>query len=232
MSTSSSTTAAGSGIQKTGSNGAISRPQTVAAGRLQGAESQDFVLPRVHIYQGLPSEAKLYGKGFAPGDLINVVTNEKIVSTRFVPILGYKQWIKWKEPRGSGVEYNFREKSQVPAEDLTWEGDQAPTAQEYINYVVLFEDMQSPVILSFTKTGLNAGRAINTCESMRRNKAPGLYSIELQEKSNDKGAWLSPRVRPAGDPPANMAELAAMFFESMSGQEVKTSDPEFDPDAQ
>lgn len=218
------------------SNGALA-PNTPVAGRLQGAESSDLILPRVHIYQGVGNEAKQYGKGFKPGDMINTITGEKIKAAKFIPIMGYKQWIKWKEPRGSGMEYNFREKDQVPPEDLKWSDSPpaAPAAQEYINWISIFEGDFMPLVFSFTKTCLGVGKTINTCETMLRNKkSPGLYAIEMQEKSNDKGAWMSPRVRPLGDPSPEFLAVAMGIFNSISGQNVVTDVEEpsdFDPDA-
>jgi hypothetical protein len=203
--------------------------------RLDGADSGDLILPRVHVYQGLPTEAKLYGRGFNPGDMINTLTGEKIEATKFVPIMGHKQWIKWKEPRGAGIEYSHRNRDEVPVEDLQWADGQPPVAQEYINWVVLFEGQDVPMMFPFTKTALVAGRTINTLEGLRKNKGPGLYVIEFQEKSNDKGTWVAPRIRPAGDPSDEMRETVGMLFESLSGQTVTTNqdgDAEFDPDAQ
>jgi hypothetical protein len=213
---------------------AITKPIGQAS-RLEGAEAGDFVLPRIHIFQGLPAETKQYGK-FDQGDLINVLTNQKVSGTTFMPLFGFKQYIKWKEPRGSGLEYNLRDKRQVPPEDLTWSGDQPPVAQEYINWVVLFEGEDTPCILSFTKTSLNAGRTINTLEVMRAkaNKSPGQYRLEMQEKSNDKGAWVSPRISPAGEPSAELSATATAWFDTLNPQAVAEQNvpdakDEFDP---
>jgi hypothetical protein len=209
--------------------------------RLEGGDRDDQLVPRVHLYQGLPSEAKEYGKGFSPGDLINTVTREKIESRNFVPILGYKEWLKWKEPRGAGLEYKHRVKTDVPPEDLVWnEGEtdpkkRQPRATESINWVVLFEGQPIPLVLGFSRTCLNSGKAINTLETMRGNRGPGLYAFDTREKSNDQGAWLTPVIRPVGDPPEDLRSMATMLFESMSGTTIETNPPEssdgFDPDA-
>jgi hypothetical protein len=213
-------------------------PQSTAiaprsSSRLEGGDQGDLILPRVHIYQGLPAEAKQYGRGFNPGDMINTLTNEKIDSSRFVPIMGHKQWIKWKEPRGAGMEYSYRNKSEVPSDDLEWSGDTPPAAQEYINWIVLFEGQDVPMVFPFTKTSLKAGRTINTLESLRKSKTPGSYIIEMKEENNDKGTWMSPRVRPAGDPSPEMGETVEALYQSLSGRTVVAA-PEsgdFDPDA-
>jgi hypothetical protein len=197
--------------------------------RLEGADPNDFVLQRVHIFQGLPPEVKQYGKGFEPGDLINQLTNQKLPTNTFMPLFGFKQYIRWKEPRGSGLEYNYREKRQVPPADLEWSGDTPPIAQEYINWVVIFAGEDSPCILSFTSTSLNAGRTINTLEVMRAkgNKSPGAYRIEMQDKSNNKGAWKSPRISPVGDPDPALAEMAKVWFDTLNPVKVaEQTEPE------
>lgn len=222
-------------IQKSTNGGTLGRP-TAAGGRLQGADQEDLILPRIHIFQGLPAEVKQYGKEFSQGDLVNTLTGEKVEARKFTPIYGYKEWICWKEPRGAGIEYRHKsdEKHLVPAEDLLWSGDEPPRAQVYINWIVLFEGTDIPMVLSFTKTGMNAGKTINTLEKLRGKKGPGMYSIEMKEKSNDKGTWVSPQIRPAGDPPAEMTAVSTGLYESMSGVTVQVDlgDGAFDPDSE
>lgn len=229
------------GLSKANGGGTISKP-TAPVSRLQGADQDDLILPRVHIFQGLPEERKRYGE-FKEGDFINTLTMEKIEARRFAPIFGYKQWIRWAEKRGEGMVYSHREKSQVPPEDLEWDDsavrreDKPPRAQEYINWVVLIEGDDSPHVFSFTKTSLKAGRTINTLEAMRRDRGIGLYAIELKSKTNDAGTWLQPQIRPAGDPPLEMASLVVEFFNSLSGRPVETNltaedaPGEFNPEA-
>jgi hypothetical protein len=205
--------------------------------RYENEDEEDVMLPRVHLYQGLPAEAKQYGKGFEAGDLINTLSNDKIVGRKFVPIYAYNQWIVWKEPRGAGIELSTRNKSEVAPEDLDWdrEAGTPPRAQKYMNFVVLFEGETSPVVLSFTKTGINAGKSLNTLEKMRTGRGPGLYGFETKERSNDKGAWLAPNVRPLGDPDPAMKETAEAIFTSMNPAAIKTnleesSSDDVDPD--
>lgn len=230
------------GTKNSTNSGTLARPTAAGGGplaanvgssRLQGGEQEDLILPRIHIFQGLPQESKQYGKGFSQGDLVNTLTGEKLDARKFTPIFGYKEWICWKEPRGAGIEYRSRNKSEVPAADLQWDGETPPRAQAYLNWVVVFEGQDTPVVMSFTKTGINAGKTINTLETMRGKKGPGFYSIEMREKSNDKGAWVSPQIRPAGDPPEELKNLAIALYETLSGVTVQVeqeSGGEFDPE--
>ena len=226
-------------IAKANGGGSIVKPSAPVS-RLEGSDRDDQLLPRVHLYQGLPTEAKEYGRGFEPGDLINTITREKIGSRKFVPIMGYKEWLKWKEPRGTGMEYKKRIKTDVPPEDLCWNENEVdpkkrqPRATESINWVVLFEDETIPLVLSFSRTSINAGKTINTLETMRGHRGPGLYAFDTKEKSNDKGAWVTPVIRPVGDPPPELREMAVLLFDSLSGTTIETNpEPDaFDPDGQ
>jgi hypothetical protein len=205
------------------------RPATPLAARTKpvnpryaNEDDEDTLLPRVHLYQGLPAEAKQYGKGFEPGDLINTMTGKKVESRKFIPLFGFNQWIVWKEPRGSGIEISTRNRADLSPEDLEWDraNNTPPRAQKYMQFVVLFEGEAMPLILPFTKTGMNAGRTLNSLEKLRINKGPGLYELSTKEKTNDKGSWLQPNVRPLGDPPPELANQAADLFGAMNPQAV------------
>jgi hypothetical protein len=217
----------------------LARPMAPAKSRLEGGDRDDQIMPRIHMFQGLPAEVKEYGKGYSPGDLINTVTREKIEQRNFIPILGYKEWLRWKEPRGTGLEYKKRIKTDVPPEDLVWNEAETdpkkrqPRATETINWLVMFDGDAMPVVLGFSRTSLNAGKTINTLETMRGNRGPGLYSFDFREKSNDKGAWVTPVIRPVGDPSPEMVQIANLLFESFSGTTIETNpdNGEFDPDA-
>lgn len=213
--------------------GAISRPaQQPIRSRMHGEEQEDTLLPRLHIIQGLPQERELYGK-FDEGDLINTITKERIATAaalpKFVPIFAWVEYICFKEPRGSGIEYRTRDKADVPVQDLEWRdmpgGERkGPRATRIINWVVLLDGQAEPFVLSFKTTCINTGKTINTMEKGRtaKNAGPGYYALVYRKKSNAKGPWLSPEVRPAGDPPADMKDLAEALYNSLDPQAVST----------
>lgn len=220
---------------RNGNGGAITKPVNP---RFQNEEPEDVILPRAHLYQGLPAEAEQYGDGFKPGDIINQLTGEKIKSRKFTPILAWNQWTKWKEPRGSGIEYTLRNKRDVPPEDLEWdrEGGKPPVAQQSMNFVVLFDGLDTPLVLSFKSKSLKAGRSLNSIEKIRGARGPGFYELQTKKEQNAKGTFLVPVIRPIGDPPKALKEAADGFFASMGGAQVEVAgedvEPDFDPDAQ
>jgi hypothetical protein len=219
--------------------GGIARPQAAGRTILQGEDAEDTLIPRVHIYQGLPAERDQYGD-HKPGDFINTVTFEQIQLAGFVPIFGWKEWIRFADQRGGGLMYRTRNKAEVPPEDLEFDrvNGKGPKCTTFINFCVLPEGTPEPLVLSFKSTSIAAGRTLNTLEKMRGSKGPGLYAIELQKRQNSKGSWLSPRIRPLGDPKPEDAELAEALANSLSPETVKTNvedggedGPDFDPNA-
>lgn len=225
------------GIVTRAAGGQLAPRQRQAGGRLQGAEPEDIVLPRIHVFQGLPKERELYGD-YREGDLINTLTKEKVAVNRFVPIFGWVEWIKFREPRGSGLEYRTRDKLQVPAKDLEWDrvNGKPPAATKTVNWACLLDGGEAPVVFSFKTTALKTGQTINTLETMRGHRGPGMYELTLRKKENAKGKWLSPEVRPVGDPTPEQAALVQALFDSLSGATVTTNleeDPgQFDPEAE
>lgn len=218
----------------------ITRPQTTGRTVLQGEDAEDTLIPRIHIYQGLPAERDQYGD-HKPGTLVNTVTFEEVQVAGFIPIFGWKEWIKFREPRGSGIDYRTRNKAEVPPEDLEFDrvNGKGPKCTVFINFCVLPEGTQEPLVLSFKSTSIAAGRTLNTLEKMRGGKGPGLYAIELQKRQNSKGSWLSPRIRPLGAPKPEDLELAEALANSLSPETVKTNiedsggedGSDFDPNA-
>jgi len=189
----------------------------------QNEEDEDTILPRIHVFQGLPAEAKKYGK-LDLGAMVNTVTSEVITATRFIVIFGYSQWIKWKEPRGSGFDYNTRVASEVPPADLMWDrvNGRKPAAQKYMNFVVLFEGMPSPIILSFKSKGIVVGKTILNTDKLRGARGRGLHEISFVEETNDKGTWMQPKVKLVGDPPPEMMAVAEELVSMLAGKTIES----------
>src|SRR5436305_13902028 len=101
--------------------GAIQRATAPVASRLQGEDVEDTILPRLHIFQGQQEERQIYGD-HKEGDLLNILSGEVVAVKgqypKIVPIFGWNLWIKYKEPRRTGVVYMTRERAQVPDDDF------------------------------------------------------------------------------------------------------------------
>lgn len=246
-------------LAKPANGNGIAKP---AASRFQyeGEDEGDTLLPRVHLFQGLPKEREIYGKGPASGgewkagDLINSLTGELIESRRFVPLFGWNEYIKFQILNGSttGIEYRTREKRKVPPNDLEWnqETKAKPAATKFMNFAVLFENVDVPLVISFKVTSLPSGKTLVSLEKLRGKRGPGLYQFDVRGKSNTRGSWLTPVIRPIGDPSPEMTRMAIEIFGNLSpatvdvaqdagaavdeyeaaGSGPDTGDTSFDPD--
>lgn len=211
--------------------GAMQTYQAPPPSRYEGEEPEDSILPRVHLFQGTGKEKEMFGKGPASGgtwqdgDLIDTLAREKIADKRFVPLFGWNQFIFFildnkGKPTGQ-IKYQTRNKAEVPAADLVWGANgEKPGCTKFMNFAVLFPEISYPLVISFKTTSLQAGRSLNALERVRGHKGPGLYSFDTREKSNTQGKWLTPIIRPMGNPPADLSKLAADMFSTMTPSAV------------
>lgn len=214
--------------------GAITKAQ---AGEFEmvGGGKDDLIYPRLHVVQALKSEAEKYGK-LEEGTLVNSVTGEVIASPkdipalRFVLITGWIEWIKFKELRGSGIEYRYLQTNphappkEIPAADLEWtvkaNGRKSRAATKFMNFMVLLENDPSPLILSYKGTSANHGRTLNTMQQLRGNRGRGLFGLSLKDEKNDMGSWVSVKPTSQGDPSPELADLAKQIAMSLAGKTV------------
>lgn len=194
-------------------------------GGMVNAEQEDFSLDRLALIQGTSMETEMYGD-HKRGTWVFSSTGEEIdvATSKFIPIMGYNEWIKYSEGgAGSGIEYRTMNKDDVPAEDLVWGSGKKGVgyaAIKHINWVVLFEGYEVPVILSFKRTSLKSGQAIMRLETSRQASAmrngveatPGSYMLESRDKKFSEGSALIPVPRPAGDPDQELLESAIAWF--------------------
>jgi len=196
-----------------------------AFGGMVNAEQDDFSLDRLALIQGTAMETEMYGD-HKRGTWVSTATGEEfnVKERKFIPIMGYNEWIKYAEGgAGSGIEYRTMNKDDVPAEDLVWGTGKKGvgySAIKHINWVVLFEDSEIPVILSFKKTSLKSGQAIMRMEASRQAKCardgvtptPNAYFLDQRDKKFSEGSALLPVARPAGDASIDLLESGISWF--------------------
>ncbi len=194
-------------------------------GGMMNAEQEDFSLDRLALIQGTAVESEMYGD-HKRGTWVFSSTGEvmDVENKPFIPLMGYNEWIKYAEGgAGSGIEYRTMDKSEVPPEDLVWgtgKKDVGYAAIKHINWVVLFEGCDIPVILSFKRTSIKSGQAIMRLETSRQASAarngvsptPGAYFLDTRDKKFSEGSALIPVPRPAGDPDKDLLESAVAWF--------------------
>lgn len=221
--------------------GALATSQYARDYKMEGEDSGDAVMPRVILHQGDISE-KYYGQ-HPKGTLLHSITGEVIEARRFTPLgIAWKEWMKFGDKFGDTLDYKTRNKSEVPPEDLQWNGNEPPAASLFYNFVVLFEGMDSPVCLSMkasSKFQRSAAQALNQMEKIRGAKklAPGLYELDIVDRENDKGKWKDLKLRPVGNPSDDLAKASYEFYQALSGKHLdvhQDKEPEptdaYDPD--
>lgn len=206
--------------------------ELIGGANLDGGESNDLIIPRLHMFQDTSQERENFGQDFKLGDLLDPIEIRKLNSNQFVPVCGFKSWVKI--PEGSNrPDYIHRDKSLVPKEDLEWiEGANgkniAPAATETLNYLVVVEGEDMPYLLRFHKTGYKAGKTLNTLEKRRGalKRGPGLYALEFTKESGTQGVYARVVLRAAGDPSSEMIGQAQEILNSFGADmaNVKAAD--------
>jgi|TARA_R100000458_G_C8267615_1_gene242539 hypothetical protein len=206
----------------------LAAPMPSGFGAMMNAEQEDFSLDRLSLIQGTQMEREMHGD-HDRGTWVYASTGEAvdISDLKFVPVMGYNEWIKYADGgAGSGIEYRTMNKSEVPAEDLAWGTGRkgvGTAAVKHVNWVVLFEGHQIPVILSFKKTSIKSGQAIMRLEASRQASAsakgesvtPGAYVLDVRDKKFAEGSALIPVPRPAGNASDDHIQNAAAWYERL-----------------
>jgi hypothetical protein len=197
-------------------------------GAMVNAEQEDFSLDRLSLIQGTQMERDMHGD-HDRGTWVYASTGEAldINGVKFVPIMGYNEWIKYADGgAGSGIEYRTMNKTDVPSEDLVWGTGKkgvGTAAVKHVNWVVIFEGHQIPVILSFKKTSIKSGQAIMRLEASRQAMAatkgeeatPGAYVLDIRDKKFAEGSALIPVPRPAGNATDEHILNASAWYERL-----------------
>ncbi len=155
---------------------AVAMPSNLGRGHEDHLEQGDFEIPRAKIVQFSSDEVKAVNPEdrIDAGKFINSVSKTEI-PVEFIPIMRYKTYTIWNpkktddpnfdpayekgkmifstrdrhDPRiGTGLEFGPR--------------GEKPKVTETFNFLCYFEGQRMPLLLSFQKTSLRAGKKLNT----------------------------------------------------------------------
>ena len=233
---------------------AIAVPDTLKGGLVidgdDGSGSASDI-GRLICYQGTPTEEKKYGNprdtGFARGDFVDPLALRIIgqkVKVMFVG--GWMEWVNWPKDSPQPI-YRFRNKAEVPTEDLEWDRsstpNRPPVAREVVNAICVVGDENGnvepwPYVFVFKSTSLQTwDRVIKPMEGRRRTlgKGPGSFWLTTKDDKNGQGQDFKRVVASfAGDPDAAMLTLGATIKAGIAGiqaaAEQVVKDAETDPD--
>lgn len=220
------------------------------AGRGDVAQS----ISRVVAYQGTPKEEEKYGRHDRGTFLDALDASELGMSIRIMPAFSYATYELWESKDDQKPAKVWGDRKDVPADLLEWaDGPNGkripPKVREIISAIVVVQSKETgdwltlpyPFLLQFKSTALPAfDRTIGPVEARRamQGKCPGLYEVSTVKDTNGSGQpYQRITARPAGDPPADVVELAKVVFRQAAAarkaaEAVAEETGGFDPDSQ
>ncbi len=213
---------------------------------VKGKNETSMNLARASMYQGTPTEEKLYGQHTRGTFLDTLEIRELGPKIQIMPVIPFATYAVWEKGNPAPVE-SWTDEKDVPPEYLEWNEENGkripPKAKEAINVVccVVANGVLEPFpyLIVFKSTGLKAwSRTIQPLEARRGSigKCPGLYELSgADDKNADGQDYKRLTARPAGDPPADVIELAKKIFNSQSHVQAAAAtmaNDGFDPEAE
>lgn len=202
------------GLQASGGGSLVPVPPDLVGGlTIVGADDAGPKLSELKLYQGTPSEQKVYGM-HPPGVFLDVLERKSMGTEISIALIGAMQcWVKFIKGQ-KFPEYTVYSKSEVPPEDLIpdpRDNNRAP-CREQIQAVVITRDAPWPFLFRFKSTGLSClSKTIIPLEKRRQltGKLIGMYRIGTVDDKGPGGEdFKRLTATPDGDLPTELHELA------------------------
>ena len=196
----------------------------------QDISAEDIIIPRILLMQ--PMSEKVTQGDAAFGDFISSLDNSKIGTLKegfnIIPICMDKVWVEYDVTQGD----DFKNKKFLRVVKITPDNDGLPykdsegpvkiSRDKLMNFYVLLEKEMAlggalPHVLTFRRTGLNAGKALIT-QMMIKNRAAGKAPpavtcvVNAEKTTNEAGTWVVPTVRPLKETDPRHIEEAYKWF--------------------
>lgn len=177
-----------------------------------GYSSQDVIIPKILVMQGLSALVMDDESPAKFGDLVNnqtqgVVGNVTSDPIEFIPFHLEKVWIVSKKV-GNKYEFSTIEAVTVANENRKWEevrdGEEWKNEKSFNFYAILPSDPSIPYIIQFKGTSQRTGKELAT-QMYVKNKASGLMppsktmTLKGNKVSNDKGTYVVLKTEIARD---------------------------------
>lgn len=183
----------------------VAMQQDVPLG-FEDLNNEDVIIPRIKIIQALSPERK--AKEADEGDLLNSLTKEQLNGKTFVPVFMFKPNICWIDrDLGGGIECrSFDGRIGIENEtgkqlacvncrrnefDNSKQGKEAqPECTKYMDFFGFIEGTRAPIVLSFSKTCYNEGRAmVSLAKTTMQNMWNYGYKIDTKEMTKNDNSW-------------------------------------------
>ena len=191
----------------------LANPAKLPDGFDEPFEREDLEMPRAKIVQSTTQEFK--DEKVKLGTIVHSLNLEELPKT-FIPLFKFTFWIRWN-PRKTTDE-NFDPAYDAGAQiyrtddpndhrllkDKDWgPNGEPPRATKFLNFLCVFEGIKTPIVVSFAKTSMRAGRrlfslamnfAMENGEPMYGRK----YTLTSKKTASGGNEYFIAEVAPAG----------------------------------
>jgi len=220
------------------SSGSLAIPE--AAWGAENTHREDLLIPRIQIMNAL---SKPVEHGVAsPGDMVDSSTLEILAKfgqkLEFVPFYTHKEWIEYEV---LGKDQKFIGRHEVTPLNEGWPTEEVRQGMpirrnKALNFFAVLPGrlVSLPYLMTFQRSGLNAGKLLSTHfqVSAMKKVAPAskVFTLQIVKKSYDRHTWYGPVVEMGRD--ATQEELATAYnwYQQVSKNKV-VADESSDSDA-
>lgn len=186
--------------------------------------SKDLRLPRIALLQSLSPQVQNEGEKYKPGMFIDTLTQDILKAPiTFIPSFVFSNVIKWK-PRAEGGGMIWKTTNPTPEQlkEIQWNGNEKPTADQYINVVCTVPGVDVPLILSLCKTSLKAGQTLATLIQLSGCAWKYNYELDAIKTTNAKGTFYVMRTKRGALSTPEQMTSAAELYEQVKGMSIDT----------
>lgn len=215
-----------------------------AKGFESGTDRDELVIPRAALLQALSpdvvdSQTTPEGKDLKAGMLINSLTRE-ILPDVFIPVFYFPSWVRFnpRDPKAFGYDPAFgpgdviwrsndRTDPRVVEEAKFGPNGETPLATMFMNFFSYFPGVQMPVVVSFSKTSIKAGkRLLSLARFSGKDIFAQKYRLSVKKEQNDKGTYFVLGVDLAGKMDADDMDYktAASYWEAFHAKPIVVHD--------
>lgn len=186
---------------------------TGPTGLADNITSKDLRLPRIALLQSKSPQVENEGDKYRAGMFIDTLTQDILPNPiNFVPVFIFKNVIKWK-PRTEGGGMLWKTLTPTPEQlaETQFNGAEKPKADMYINAVCMIDGLDTPVLLSFSKTSLKTGQDLVTLATLSGCAWKYKYVLSSIKATKPSGTYYEMRIKRSilNDSPGSSADLYA-----------------------
>lgn len=219
--------------------GALADPSAQRRGFEEPIDKEDLQIPRAKLLQAMSPEVvagesdPVSKEALRPGMIINSLTKQ-VLPVEFIPVFKFTNWIRFN-PRNS-KDPNFDPAygpgdviwrtadpldTRVQEEGKFGDNGEAPLATKFLNFFCFFPGVNMPVILSFSKTSLKAGRRLlSLAQFSGRDMFATKYKVASKQETGDAGTYFVLIVDQAGAASEEDYAIGAKLWEQYSNKSI------------